>query len=241
MLFCAGNSISDVGFARLKVVLSGPHSPQLHTLKLSGNSGRITTVELFELLDQRANLLLLEVSENGVDLLDSELSNILVRSSVSMLYLRVLDMSFNPLGDAGMVKLLKAICPVTHAHRETSLKLEKLLLQSSEIGNGTMYYLSTMFQQRKLPNLDTLSIGMNLIGAGGIEALLQGIGTDPQYAPSLTTLLVPLNNIGNDGLLMFVGRIVAGAFENLEVLIYLFIHSFIRLLLTRFYSDDGMC
>lgn len=175
-------------------------------------------MDIFEVIDNRPTFSTLEICQNKLDLLDSEVAPTLIRGIISMRYIVALDLSFNPLGDVGMVKFLKAVCPLRRQISPVALSLERLILQATEIGNGAMQYLSSMFKQMKLTRLKTLSLGMNDIGAIGVESLLEAIVTEPQSAPELRSLMLPLNNIGNEGMMMFVSGVIKGGFEQIEVL-----------------------
>jgi len=215
--------------------------PLLRTLCVASNRAELCIVDLLcgQLLIARPNLKSLDISDNSTCLMDGNAVVTMKSNKPRLNSLSMLDLSFNPLQDAGMHALLSCAWP-TRPPPNCQSCLQHLLLVNCSIGNKTFALLGDLLKTKLFPRLETLSLGMNDgLGRTGIESLLEAmsppqmqmcVGNEDEPAmeicasaraaslPSLKHLLLPLNNLKDEGLLAIMSAALLGAFSQLETL-----------------------
>lgn len=230
LLNLSRNNLTELGLHKLKACLAmSGVCIKLSTLKIASNNGGSSVVGFFELGKDRPLLIDIDASQNNADFLDSNVTLSYNRGTVDISTLVALDLSFNPvramieflrflfpsillfqLGNFGLVKFFKNAC------KARQMNMKALTLQSTDMGDDAVFSLCKLVSQHKLPTLQALSLGANHISHMGAEALLE-VFTSPT-APALRHLAMPLNNLGNEGLLMFVAKIIGGFLDGFEVI-----------------------
>lgn len=103
------NSLTDNVIQKLRLCLSQGHCNQLYKLNLSGNNICAAILDFFysPFVGKLSPISIFDASNNTLDLLDLNVLPVLSRGKLSFFHLKNLDLSYNPLGDTGFVRLLK--------------------------------------------------------------------------------------------------------------------------------------
>jgi len=210
------NNATDIGVKKIRLALQTNCCPVLESLLISFNTCPMTTFDLFEHVFTRkmSNIRYIESCNNDIDLLEPELASTLSKGTLSLSHLEYLNLSYNPLSDDGLYKLLTVVWPVNKkaTNYKDFIRMEKLVLNHTNISNKSMSYLALILPQ--FTKLTHLSLAGNDIPAESIKQLVD-VMLD---VPSLKELYMPLNNFGNDGVLHFVGAANRGLLIHLEKL-----------------------
>ena len=107
------NSASDNVIQKLRISLSQGHCNQLYKLNISGNSVGAAILDFVysPFVGKLSPISVYNASNNTLDLLDLNVLPILSRGKLSFYHLRVLDLSYNPLGDTGFLRMLRIVWP----------------------------------------------------------------------------------------------------------------------------------
>ncbi len=208
------NNATEIGVKKIRLALQTKCCPTLESLSISFNTCPLTTLDLFDHMFTRnmSTITNIESCNNNIDLLAPEIVSVLNKGTLSLSHLKCLNLSYNPLSDDGLYKLLSVAWPVNKkaTNYKDIIRMEKLILNHTNISNKTMSYLSLILPQ--FVKLTHLSLAGNDIPAESIQQLVDVL----LNVPSLKELYMPLNNFGNDGLLHFIGGANRGLLIHLE-------------------------
>lgn len=128
------NSLADNVIQKLRICLSQGHCNQLYKLNLSGNNicGAICDFFYSPFVGKLSPISIFDASNNTLDLLDLTVLPIFPRGKLSFFHLKKLDLSYNPLGDTGFVRLLKIAWPLKKTNPLNSPKPDT----NSSVVNG---------------------------------------------------------------------------------------------------------
>jgi len=100
---------------KLKLMLHKDRTflPSLCGLNLASTNAGCAALEFFEwkFLRTRPLLEMMDISGNNISLIDDETSKLLARAAITWLNIHTVDLSFNPLSDDGMLRILKCVMP----------------------------------------------------------------------------------------------------------------------------------
>jgi Ran GTPase-activating protein (RanGAP) involved in mRNA processing and transport len=127
---------------------------------------------------------------------------------------RELTLSGNAIGDAGCAALADA------AGKGALANLKELHLYNNQIGDAGCAALADAAGKGALPNLQTLELSGPDGGRGGIgDAGLTALACAKGALANLTTLWLPHNQIGDEGMIKFSEALGKGALPALKVLL----------------------
>lgn len=200
--------------------------PLLDTIIIASTGAEVAAMEFFDykFLKARPKLTSIDISGNNVNLLDSDASKLMARCDISFGPLKHIDLSFNPLADDGMLKILRSALPIEYESGNPNKPpdtgqtyiLDRLICQNSQIGDGCMLHLVELIKLKRFTNLTCLQLSMNHMTKYAarwiIEPLQKGM------LPSLVTLGLGMNNLGDDGMIRFSNCMKLGTLDQLEEL-----------------------
>jgi hypothetical protein len=225
----AHNGVYYTAIRKLRLMLENEPDvflPQLTSLCISATGAELAAIEYFDykFLRKRPKITCLDVSSNALSLLDGDASIFFAHTNVSFRQLQQIDLSFNPLADDGLLRLMRVALPLTYDPQNmnkvldegVSYPLERLVVENSEIADGSILYLVDHMKAGRFTLLHTLHLAMNLITKHGAEWLLEPmIG---KKLPALRDLGLGMNNLGDDGMIRFANSIILGALDQIEFL-----------------------
>jgi len=135
------NSASDTVIQKLRVSLSQGKCNQLYKLNIAGNNigGAILDFVYSPFVGKLSPISIYDASNNSLDLMDIEVLPILSRGKLSFYHLRILDLSSNPLGDTGFLRLLKIVWPFKKSNNAiNSPKNSPTIIGSNNSPTGTI-------------------------------------------------------------------------------------------------------
>jgi hypothetical protein len=245
------NSAQAIGVSCLYQALCAVDCcPLLERLSLAANRAEGAVLDFLcgQVLRSRPALTFLDLSDNNVCLAEGDASLTLRSNAPRLDTLHSLDLSFNPLEDAGMHTLLSCAWPLPALTATSKNCLRHLILVNCNIGNKTFAYIGDLLQTSHFRLLETLSLGMNQgRGGAGLSGILEALcplearieqrppppNTTADTATADTTmaassgaapvlalkhLLLNFNNFNNEGLLAVMNAAMLGAIAGLETL-----------------------
>jgi len=219
------NLVDYTAMHKLKLMLHKDkmYLPSLTALNIASTGAVSAALELFEykFLRTRPKLTNLDISGNNISLIDADTSKLLARATITWGMLKNVDLSFNPLSDDGLLRILKIVMPLEYDKNNpnkvpTEILIEKFVCQNSEMADGCIDHLVSHMKLDRFPHLHTLHLQMNLITKHGITWLI-----DPlidRKLPALRDLGLSMNNLGDDGMIRMANSIILGALDILEIL-----------------------
>ena len=216
------NHVGYTALHKLKLMLHKDRTylPNLAGLNIASTNAGCAALELFEwkFLRTRPKLEVVDISGNGISLIDDDTSKLLARAAITWLNIHTVDLSFNPLTDDGLLRILKIVMPLEYDKANPNqvpdeIKMQKLVCMNSQIADGTMDHLVQHIKMNRFPHLHTLHLNMNLITCNGIAWFIEPL-VDKQL-PALRDLGLSMNNLGDDGLIRLANSIILGAIDDL--------------------------
>ena len=211
------NSASDSPIQKLRICLCQGHCNQLYKLNISGNSigAAILDFVYSPFVGKLSPISVFDASNNTLDLLDLNVLPILSRGKLSFHHLRKLDLSYNPLGDTGFLRLLRIVWPFRKSNplnspkpdsNSPSLKMNNAdspgtigtmdeLRSPSNISMTSSKWDLTMYDD--IP-LEELHLNHTVIGDGSLVHICNLI--QDKRMGLLTTLSISGNEISGTGL-----------------------------------------
>jgi len=212
----AQNGCSDRGLRALALSIANNKSKiRLEALDLSRNDiHEDGAVQLFAKLKHSGfrRIQDLNLSYNDIDgsgFADKKLKESL-REGGAAEWTRV-NLSYNPIGDEGMVPTFTAL---SQSHASSCPELVKLELCGSELGDPSMTALSSLMMLGHVALLVKLDLSFNWIHPNGVKALLTALRA--KACPVLTHLDLSNNNMGDDGINQICVGFQVGGISGLE-------------------------
>ena len=217
------NHVGYTPLHKLKLMLHKDRAylPSLTALNVASTSAVCAALELFEykFLRTRPKLEALDISGNKISLIDEDVSKLLARATLTWGNLKTVDLSFNPLSDDGLVRILRIVLPLEYDPHNPNqvpeeIMLEKLNIANCEIGDSTVHHLVAHMKAKRFTKLHTLNMSMNGITHHGCEWLIDPL-IDKQL-PELRVLGLGMNNLGDDGMIRLANSVILGALDDIQ-------------------------
>ena len=219
-----------LGIHKLGGAISSGCCPFLSTLRMSSNYARSAVFEFFDVVfaSKTKFLMRIEAQDNECDLMDPEIIAILNKGMTTWRNLLLLDLSFNPLGDAQLCnKVLKQVWPLTPKdypeNFHAGLTLESLCLQGCNVGVNSASYLAQVWMQSGTPAgaapevaLTSLNLGMNELDLTSLKRLVEPLVA--RKFPALRELVLTLNLLEPEGVVLIMNAVILGALDSLHLL-----------------------
>ena len=200
--------------------------PLLNTIIIASTGAEIAAIEFFDhkFLKTRPKLTSIDISGNNVNLLDSDASKLMAKCDISFGPLKHIDLSFNPLADDGMLKILRSALPIEYESANPNkppeegktYTLDRLICQNSQIGDGCMLHLVELMKLKRFTNLKSLQLCMNHMTKNTAKWIIEPL--QKGMLPSLISLGLGMNNLGDDGMIRFSNCMKLGTLDQLEEL-----------------------
>jgi len=225
------NFAESQGISKLVKLLRDQCLPSLCNLYIAGNSGMSAIMLFFEnvFAIEVPHLTRIDVSNNNVDLTtDFDILAMMAKENMTISHLHNVNLSFNPLGDAGFKKLLQIFLRPGNTFRMIeqgdmyvredcdSFPLVALNVENCDLSTASMGSLGDCFLTGKFWHLEELAIGLNHLSRICLAPLYESMREGKLSA--LRVLKMNLIDIGNEGVHELICNLNEGIFDALETL-----------------------